>query len=266
MKADAAARREDMKAKIDKRADQLDAKAAAKDADWAEQDAATPSTTPSGWSRRPMAMLDALDARIDADERPRPPACSSTEAKPNLQQEEMSGPGAILSLTMIMIHGRIIHRMQPTRYTDAASAGPGIQSHALHMARLGDLHGPSGILRVGDRDRVGDLAPSSPGSAFSTRRPANKAFAHRSDGCSCSYSWCSTATLFGSLEAIRENGGQLAAVLLTVGLAVSLLPILLGSCAPFDATQPRTAASAAVDHAVGLFLFAAVVLLLMLVG
>jgi hypothetical protein len=40
MKADAAARREDIKAKIEKRADQLDAKAAATDADWAEQDAA----------------------------------------------------------------------------------------------------------------------------------------------------------------------------------------------------------------------------------
>ena len=36
-----------------------------------------------------------------------------------------------------------------------------------------------------------------------------------------------TAILFGSLEALREGGGQLAAVLLTVGLAVSLLPILL---------------------------------------
>jgi hypothetical protein len=40
MKADAATRREDMKAKINKRADQLDAKAAATDADCAEQDAA----------------------------------------------------------------------------------------------------------------------------------------------------------------------------------------------------------------------------------
>jgi hypothetical protein len=40
MTTDAAARREDIKAKIEKRADQLDAKAAAADADWAEQDAA----------------------------------------------------------------------------------------------------------------------------------------------------------------------------------------------------------------------------------
>jgi hypothetical protein len=40
MKADAAARREDIKAKVNNRADQLDAKGAAKDAEWAEQDAA----------------------------------------------------------------------------------------------------------------------------------------------------------------------------------------------------------------------------------
>jgi hypothetical protein len=36
-----------------------------------------------------------------------------------------------------------------------------------------------------------------------------------------------TATVFGSLEAIRESGGRWAAVLVTVGLAISLLPILL---------------------------------------
>jgi hypothetical protein len=36
-----------------------------------------------------------------------------------------------------------------------------------------------------------------------------------------------TATIFGSLEAIRERGGLWAAVLVTVGLAVSVLPILL---------------------------------------
>ena len=51
-----------------------------------------------------------------------------------------------------------------------------------------------------------------------------------------------TAILFGSLEALREGRGQLAAVLLTVGLAVSLLPILLRVLRPVrrDATpQPR---------------------------
>ena len=35
------------------------------------------------------------------------------------------------------------------------------------------------------------------------------------------------ATLFGCLEAMREGWGSLAAVLVTVGLAVSLLPILV---------------------------------------
>jgi hypothetical protein len=70
MKADAAARREDMKAKIDKRADQLDAKAAAKDADWAEQDAAD-AIDYAVWMvyDAQLAVLDALDARIYADER-----------------------------------------------------------------------------------------------------------------------------------------------------------------------------------------------------
>jgi hypothetical protein len=36
-----------------------------------------------------------------------------------------------------------------------------------------------------------------------------------------------TATIFGSLEAIREGGGRWVAVLVTVGLAISILPILL---------------------------------------
>jgi hypothetical protein len=36
-----------------------------------------------------------------------------------------------------------------------------------------------------------------------------------------------TATVFGSLEAIREHWGAWAAVLVTVGLAISVLPILI---------------------------------------
>jgi len=36
-----------------------------------------------------------------------------------------------------------------------------------------------------------------------------------------------TATIFGSLEAIREGWGRWSAALVTVGLAVSLLPIVL---------------------------------------
>ena len=76
-----------------------------------------------------------------------------------------------------------------------------------------------------------------------------------------------TATLFGSLEAIRENGGQLAAVLLTVGLAVSLLPILLRVLRPVrrDATTQQRHPPLWITL-FGLFLFAAVVVLLMLVG
>jgi glucose-6-phosphate-specific signal transduction histidine kinase len=76
-----------------------------------------------------------------------------------------------------------------------------------------------------------------------------------------------TAILFGSLEALREGGGQLAAVLLTVGLAVSLLPILLRVLRPVrrDATmQPRNPQLWVT--LVGLILFAAVVVLLIFIG
>jgi hypothetical protein len=76
-----------------------------------------------------------------------------------------------------------------------------------------------------------------------------------------------TAILFGSLEALREGGGQLAALLLTVGLAVSLLPILLRVLRPVrrDATtQPRDPQLWVT--LLGLILFAAVVVLLMLIG
>ena len=76
-----------------------------------------------------------------------------------------------------------------------------------------------------------------------------------------------TAILFGSLEALREGGGQVAAVLLTVGLAVSLLPILLRVLRPVrrDATmQPRDPQLGVT--VLGLILFAAVVVLLMLIG
>lgn len=76
-----------------------------------------------------------------------------------------------------------------------------------------------------------------------------------------------TATLFGSLEAIREGGGHLAAVLLTVGLAVSLLPILLRVLRPVrhDATTQERDPQVWVTL-IGLILFAAVVVLLMLIG
>jgi hypothetical protein len=43
-----------------------------------------------------------------------------------------------------------------------------------------------------------------------------------------------TATIFGSLEAIREGWGSWGAVLVTVGLAVSVLPILLRALPPLQ--------------------------------
>ena len=43
-----------------------------------------------------------------------------------------------------------------------------------------------------------------------------------------------TATVFGSLEAIREGRGRWGAVLVTVGLAVSVLPILLRVLPPLQ--------------------------------
>jgi ribose/xylose/arabinose/galactoside ABC-type transport system permease subunit len=72
-----------------------------------------------------------------------------------------------------------------------------------------------------------------------------------------------TATVFGSLEAIREHRGRWSAVLVTVGLAVSLLPILLRVLPPLhrDAqTQQRH------PHywitVLGLLLYAVIVLLI----
>jgi uncharacterized membrane protein len=43
-----------------------------------------------------------------------------------------------------------------------------------------------------------------------------------------------TATIFGSLEAIREGWGRWGAVLVTLGLAVSVLPILLRVLPPLQ--------------------------------
>jgi hypothetical protein len=60
MKADAAARRDDLQARVDRRADQIDANLAAENADWAEDDAAA-----------------AIDARAYADELPSPAGYSS---------------------------------------------------------------------------------------------------------------------------------------------------------------------------------------------
>ena len=43
-----------------------------------------------------------------------------------------------------------------------------------------------------------------------------------------------TATIFGSLEAIREGWGRWSAVLVTLGLALSVLPILLRVLPPLQ--------------------------------
>jgi hypothetical protein len=71
------------------------------------------------------------------------------------------------------------------------------------------------------------------------------------------------ATIFGSLEAIREGWGQWSAVLVTVGLAVSALPILLRVLPPLQ----RDARTRQRDPhywvtVIGLLLYAVVVLLI----
>ncbi|MGY4766797.1 hypothetical protein ACXC9Q_07745 [Kribbella sp. CWNU-51] len=70
MKADATAKKDDVRAKIDKRNAQLDAKMAASDADWAEADAID-AIDYAEWTveNARLVALDALDARVYADER-----------------------------------------------------------------------------------------------------------------------------------------------------------------------------------------------------
>jgi hypothetical protein len=57
-----------------------------------------------------------------------------------------------------------------------------------------------------------------------------------------------TATIFGSLEAIREGWGSWAGVLVTVGLAVSVLPILLRAATAAARCANPAAPSALLDH------------------
>jgi molecular chaperone GrpE (heat shock protein) len=70
LKADASSWMDDIRAKIDKRSDERDAKSAAKDADRAERDAvdAIDYAVVAFYSAQ-LAVLDALDARAYADER-----------------------------------------------------------------------------------------------------------------------------------------------------------------------------------------------------
>jgi transketolase len=66
MKADAAAKLDDFEAKMDRRADQRDAKLAASQADGAEADAIEFAAWTVDHAR--LAVLDAIDARVHADE------------------------------------------------------------------------------------------------------------------------------------------------------------------------------------------------------
>jgi hypothetical protein len=69
MKADAAAKLDDFEAKMDRRADQHDAKVAVRQADGAEADAAD-AIEFAAWTvdHARLAVLDAIDARVYADE------------------------------------------------------------------------------------------------------------------------------------------------------------------------------------------------------
>ena len=69
MKADAAVKLDDFEAKMDRRADQRDAKVAAHQADGAEADAAD-AIEFAAWTvdHARLAVLDAVDARVYADE------------------------------------------------------------------------------------------------------------------------------------------------------------------------------------------------------
>ena len=69
MKADAAAKLDDFEAKMDRQADQHDAKVAARQADGAEADAAD-AIEFAAWTvdHARLAVLDAIDARVNADQ------------------------------------------------------------------------------------------------------------------------------------------------------------------------------------------------------
>src|SRR5262245_38736049 len=70
MKADAASKMKNFKQKADQRANQLDAKVASNDADWAEADAVS-AIDYADWAveNARLAVLDAIDARVYADQR-----------------------------------------------------------------------------------------------------------------------------------------------------------------------------------------------------
>ena len=69
LKSDVSAKMDELKTRADKRSDQLDAKVAGNDADWAEMDAAD-AIDYASWAadNARLAVLDALDARAYATE------------------------------------------------------------------------------------------------------------------------------------------------------------------------------------------------------
>ena len=69
LKSDVSAKMDELKTRADKRSDQLDAKVAGNDADWAEMEAAD-AIDYASWAadNARLAVLDALDARAYATE------------------------------------------------------------------------------------------------------------------------------------------------------------------------------------------------------
>ena len=72
-----------------------------------------------------------------------------------------------------------------------------------------------------------------------------------------------TATIFGSLEAIREHWGPWAAVLVTVGLAISVLPILIRALPSLQRdTQTQQRHPSYRITVLGLVLYAVIILII----
>jgi hypothetical protein len=95
---------------------------------------------------------------------------------------------------------------------------------------------------------------SDTSTARALRGETGRSFPTR--GCSFSLRSSWGATLFGSLWAIAEEGNALAASLVTTGVAVSLLPVLIGVLPPL--TRDARTSERDDDYAVaivGLFLY-----------
>jgi hypothetical protein len=74
------------------------------------------------------------------------------------------------------------------------------------------------------------------------------------------------ATLFGSLHAIRTGGSTGAAVAVTTGLAISLVPILLRSLPPLvTSDDPATSRHASTTVGLGLYVVAVIAVIVTIV-